>query len=63
MNPNEIPDYGIRYYQAQHISRKRQIIDQTLDQLHEMQMQMIEDALALSDMSHAQELIKHIMAK
>lgn len=63
MKEDPIPDYGHGYYKTQTINRKRRVIDQTLDQLHDMQMQMIEDALAVSDMRLAKTLIKHIMER
>ena len=63
MNPKEIPDYSFKYYQDQNISRKRQIIDRQLEMLHETHMQMIEEALAYSDMQQAKEIIQWIMVK
>lgn len=61
MNPNESPDYSPRYYDYQSTSRKRQIIDAVLKDMHELQMQMIEEALALSDLSQAKAVIKCVM--
>jgi hypothetical protein len=49
-----------RYYG---LNRKRQIVDQTLNELHEMQMAMIEDAVAAKESKgfpEANELINHI---
>jgi len=49
-----------RYYG---LSRKRQIIDQTLIQLHEMQMAMIEDAVSVKESKgfpEANKLIDYI---
>lgn len=63
MKPKEIPDYSFKYYQGQSLSRKRQLIDRQLEMLHETHMQMIEDALAYSDMSQAKEVIQWIMVK
>lgn len=61
MNPDEIPDYSPRYYDYQSSNRKRQIVDAVLEQMHEIQMQMIEDALAQSDMQQAKDVIKCVM--
>ena len=63
MNPKEIPDYSFKYHQGQSLSRKRQLIDRQLEMLHETHMQMLEDALAYSDMSQAKEVIQWIMVK
>jgi hypothetical protein len=45
------------------LNRKRQIIDKTLEDLHNMHMQMIEEAVALSDMKQANEVITYIKGK
>ena len=57
------PDYGHRYYKIQSFNRKRQIIDCTLDELHNIQLDMIDEAVASSDCREARELIQWIMAK
>jgi hypothetical protein len=49
-----------RYYG---LARKRQIIDLTLDQLHEMHMAMIEDAVAIKESQNFPEanfVINHV---
>jgi hypothetical protein len=63
MNSNERPDYSIKYYTHQSFNRKRQIIDAVLAEMHEMQMNMIEEALAMSDMQQAKDIIKCIMER
>jgi hypothetical protein len=45
------------------LNRKRQIIDKTLEDLHNMQMQMIEEAVAYSDFKQANEVINYIKGK
>lgn len=62
MHPDEIPDYSVNSVQNR-ASRKRQIIDNVLNHMHEIQMQMIEDALSQSDMRQAKELIQHFLEK
>lgn len=42
------------------LNRKRKVINQTLDQLHEMQLDMIDQAVALSDLAQAKQAIDHI---
>ncbi len=42
------------------MNRKRQIIDATLDELHEMQLDMIDAAVERSDCREAKELIAWI---
>ena len=43
--------------------RKRQIVDQTLNQLHEMQLQCIDEAVEMSDLKEAKEVIEYIRNK
>jgi len=62
------PNYynSIRWNQPYNVSvgwRKRQIIENTLNELHETQLQMIDDAVDVSDLSDAKEVIKHIQSK
>ncbi len=64
MNDND-RDYSApqRYASAVYrvsLNRKRQVINQTLDQLHEMQLDMIDQAVALSDLAQAKQAIDHI---
>ncbi len=59
-------NFGNSYYRTARyygLNRKRQIIDQTLNQLHEMQMAMIEDAVAAKESKgfpEANKLIDYI---
>ena len=54
------PDYSARYYRPVSMNRKRQIIDQQLDELHNLQLAMIDQAVELSDLSQANEIINYI---
>jgi len=55
---------NINYYVTYSgLNRKRQVIDKTLEDLHNMQMQMIEEAVASSDFKQANELINYIKGK
>jgi hypothetical protein len=50
-------------YAYRGLNRKRQIIDLTLDELHEMQMAMIEDAVAIKESQNFPEanlVINHV---
>lgn len=42
---------------------KKQVIEQTLKELHTMQLQMIDEAAEYSDMRDAKELINYIKGK
>jgi hypothetical protein len=42
-------------------SEKRKIIDRTLNELHTMQLSMIDEAVEKSDMKEAQAVIAHVM--
>lgn len=58
-------DYSNQYYRSAKYSfnRKRQIIDAVCDELHELQMQMIECAVAIKEgqgFPEAREVIDHI---
>jgi hypothetical protein len=60
-------DYSNQYYKSAKysLSRKRQIINQTLEELHTMQMDMIEDAVLAKEYAgfpEANEVINHIRA-
>jgi len=55
-----IPDYSARYYRSVSMNRKRQIIDQQLDELHNLQLAMIDAAVESSDLSQANEIINYI---
>ena len=48
------------YYKVSGLSRKRQIINRQLDELHNMQLDMIDQAVDYSDLHDAQELIEYI---
>ena len=41
-------------------NRKRQIINQSLNELHNMQLDMIDQALELSDLRDAKEVINYV---
>ena len=43
--------------------RKRQILEKTLNELHETQLEMIDEAVEVSDLSQAKELINYIKSK
>lgn len=56
-------DFGHGYYRSARyhgLSRKRQIIDLTLDDLHTMQLDMIDEAVQLSDLQEAKDVIDWI---
>jgi hypothetical protein len=60
-------DYSNQFYKSARYSlnRKRQIINQTLEELHEMQMAMIEDAVIQKESEgfpEANQVINHIRA-
>lgn len=60
-------DYSNQYYRSAKysINRKRQIINAICDELHEMQIQMIECAVAIKEehgFPEANEIINHIRA-
>ena len=56
------PDYSDGYYRGTSYTwnRKRQIIDAMLEELHEQHAQMIEDAMAYSDMEEARRVIDYV---
>jgi plasmid maintenance system killer protein len=54
------PDYSPKSYYRVSMNRKRQIIDQQLDELHNMQLDMIDAAVEASDMQQARDVIKYI---
>lgn len=58
-------DYSNRYYKSTRYSlnRKRQIINRTLEELHNIQLDMIDEAVSRSNFQEAKELIQWIMAK
>ncbi len=60
-------DYSNQYYRSAKYSlnRKRQVIDHVLNDLHDMQMQMIEDAVLIKESAgfpEANQVIDHIRA-
>jgi hypothetical protein len=61
-------NFGNDYYRTARyygLARKRQLIDLTLDELHEMHMAMIEDAVAIKESQNFPEanfVINHIRA-
>ena len=50
--------YTVRY--ASKLSRKRQVVNKLLDELHNSQLEMIDRAVDQSDLSQAREVIDHI---
>ena len=53
------PDYTPKpYYKVSGLSRKRQIINRQLDELHNMQLDMIDQAVDYSDLRDAQEVAR-----
>ena len=57
-------DYKKHYYDVVKMTiNKRVIIDNTQNQLHEMQLNMIDQAVEYSDLQQAKEVIKNIIAK
>ena len=59
MNPKDIK-YTVTYGG---LNRKRQIIDQTLQELHNLQLDMIDQAVEYSDLRDAKEIINYIKSK
>jgi|LakMenE18May11ns_1017448.scaffolds.fasta_scaffold8531818_2 hypothetical protein len=60
-------DYSNQYYKSAKysLSRKRQIINRALEELHAMQMEMIEGAVAAKESQgfpEANQIINHIRA-
>lgn len=53
-------NYAPKPYYRVSMNRKRQIIDQQLDELHNMQLAMIDAAVDISDLRDARELIEYI---
>ena len=43
--------------------RKRQVVDKMMDELHETQLQMIDEAVEASDLRQAKEVIDYIRNK
>lgn len=56
-------DYSHRYYKTVTVSRKRQIINRQLDELHEMHLDMIDAAVDASDLREANEIIEWIQSR
>ena len=42
------------------LNRRRQILNQTLNELHTMQLDMIDQAVEYSDLARANEIIDHV---
>lgn len=55
--------YGTYTYRVGSISRKRQIIDRMMNDLHTQQLDFIDQAVDASDLSDAKALISWIMQK
>jgi glutathionylspermidine synthase len=57
-------DYENQYYNIIKMTiNKRVTIDNTLNKLHEMQLDMIDQAVEYSDLQQAREVIKNIIDK
>jgi hypothetical protein len=58
-------DYSQGNYKPfyKNFNRKRQVIDAMVNDLHNMQMDMIEQALVKSDLHEANEVINYIKGK
>ena len=57
-------DYENHYYNIIKMTiNKRVTIDNTLNKLHEMQLDMIDQAVEYSDLQQAREVIKNIIDK
>lgn len=56
-------DYSGGYYKKVSINRKRQIINGFVDDLTNMQLDMIDQAVEYSDLRDAMEIIKYIQSK
>lgn len=58
------PDYKKHYYDVVKMTiNKRITIDKTMNKLHEMQLNMIDEAVRYSDLSEANNVIKNIISK
>ena len=53
-------NYAPKPYYRVSMNRKRQIIDATLDELHTIQLAMIDEAVKYSDLAQAKEIIDYI---
>ena len=53
-------NYAPKPYYRVSMNRKRQIIDAQLDELHQMQLDMIDQAVEYSDLSQARDVIEYI---
>jgi hypothetical protein len=53
-------NYAPRPYYRVSMNRKRQIIDAQLDELHTIQLDMIDEAVKYNDMTQAREVIDYI---
>ena len=56
------PDYSPRYYQTPSLNRKRQVIDNLLEDLHGQYFDMVERALEHSDMQQSRDIIDYVKA-
>lgn len=65
MNQNKRPNYqnSIRWSQPYPNSRKRQIIDAMMNDLHSQMLDFIDQAVEASDMADAKTVLRHIMEK
>lgn len=56
-------NYAPKPYYRVSMNRKRQIIDATLNELHNMQLDMIDQAVEYSDLQEAHDVINWIKEK
>ena len=55
-------NYAPKPYYRVSMNRKRQVIDATLDELHTLQLDMIDQAVEYSDLQEAQDVIDWVRA-
>ena len=68
LTPNELADlYKPKSYDSVsytvNVTPQRQAVDKLLNELHTMQLDMIDQAVEVSDFKDAKEIIKNIMEK
>ena len=63
MNYAPRPNYKSTKHLFASFNRKRQIIDRQVDELHTMQLDMIDQAVDASDLREAKEIIEWIRSK
>lgn len=53
-------NYAPKPYYRVSMNRKRQVIDAMVDELHTIQLDMIDEAVKYSDLAQAKEIINYI---